>query len=117
MGYHLYLVKIDCYRIPNFHERLENEELLPEFTKEQKEELKSKLLRYNYILTKESNIEMEFEWYDKESGVKARLNNHLVAFSSGKNENGLFEIMQTTSEFIDKSLVKYDIQTGEWEKE
>lgn len=116
MSYQIYLVKNDNYGSKNFAAKLENEKQLSKFTKEQIDKVKSKLQRYKYIISENNELETIFFWINKQTGVTARLNEYLVAFSSGTDEEGLFEIMQTTSEFVDDFLVKYDIQTGEWEK-
>jgi len=50
-------------------------------------------------------------------GINAHLTKQQLSFSSGFDQNGIFEIAQTASEFADSGeFKKLDPQDGQWEE-
>lgn len=97
----------------NFFDRLEN--FVP-FSIQQFEDLKSRLLDYDYEITNEVGEDIHFRKSDDDSTAIANLMKHGLYFSSGFNQDDIFEISMTASEITDTSeFVKFDPQVGEWE--
>ena len=48
-------------------------------------------------------------------GITATLFKNQLALSSGFDQDGLFEVMQTSSEFVSTEFAKYDPQDDSWE--
>lgn len=94
----------------------DNEENLEPFTADQKQELHERLLEYNYTVVKQ---EKETIWYEHEDElpVSAMLTNRCLYFQTPWNQEGIFEIGMTASEFTDTgAFAKYDPQNGGWEE-
>ncbi|MDF2457474.1 MAG: hypothetical protein K0R51_3467 [Cytophagaceae bacterium] len=92
----------------------ENENNLEPFTKQQYEELQERLLTYDYVLESESENGLAFKhaYYP----IEASLTNRGLYFTSGFNEECIFEAGMTASEFTDTGdFVKYDPQSDGWE--
>ncbi|MCE3294492.1 MAG: hypothetical protein K0R65_206 [Crocinitomicaceae bacterium] len=92
----------------------ENSANLSEFTPEQKEALKDRLLSYGYYIESEGDGQIAFGFTNDE-GVSALLTSNGLYFSA--TGEGVFEISMTASEFTDSGeLAKYDPQNGGWEE-
>ncbi len=93
-----------------------NEENLIEFTSEQIEGLKKRLLAYEYVLIKEDDLGMHFGHPDEDYGAALLCNNALY-FTASWSGDSIFEVGMTASEFTDTGeYAKYDFQNGEWEE-
>lgn len=96
----------------NFFDKDEN--IIP-FTNQQFQELKERLLLYDYELTKEDNDDLHFSHPDEDFGM-ALLTTKALYFTASWNENSIFEVGMTASEFTDTGeYAKYDFQNGKWE--
>ena len=116
MSYQIYLFAKELLNNKNIGQLLENEKEIPKLSSETVNQLKEKLIRYKYVIKEEKKNEIKFYYISEKTGISARLTNNLLAFTSGTDEDGIFEIMQTASEFVNKDIIKYDIQSGEWEQ-
>lgn len=117
MGYHIYLFRKEVKENNRDLEFLENEHLVTAFTNEQFDQLKVRLIRYGYQVENESPGSVTFNFKDGKYGVQAMLTRKHLAFSAGFDEDGLFAIMQTASEFTDTGeFKKLDPQEGKWEE-
>ncbi len=88
--------------------------LLP-FTSAQKAELKRVLLHKHYSVVQEREKMIFFKY--KNEGVVAVLNDFLLHFIATWDDNNIFEIRMTASEFTgDDEFAKYDPQNGGWEE-
>ncbi len=115
MGYHVYLFRKEVKEQNSGFDFLEQEELVLNFTEEQFENLKNRLLRYGYERENESSKSIRFQ--NKPSGTTALLTRSQLSFSSGLSEDGVFEISMTASEFTDSGeFAKFDPQEGAWEE-
>jgi hypothetical protein len=94
---------------------LERPELIPNFTAEQRERLKSRLLQYGYQIENDQNEVISFNFQGGLLGITATLYANQLSFRSGFTVDGIFEISQTASEFADDDFVKLDLQNGSWE--
>jgi hypothetical protein len=93
----------------------ENEENLVSFTAQQFQELKERLLKYDYELTNEDEFGLHFYHPDEDFGT-ALLTKKALYFTAFFNETSVFEVGMTASEFTDTGeYAKYDFQIGEWE--
>lgn len=118
MGYHIQLYRKEVKEQQmasgqdvEFFEKTEN--LLP-FTAEQKEKLKSRLLKYGYHIEREGSDKIVFE-HKKEPSVEAMLTHHGLFFT-GRGD-GIMEISMTSSEFTDGGeFAKFDPQNDGWEE-
>ncbi len=89
-----------------------NENNLLSFTEEQYQQLKERLLRYNYKISREYGKQITLE--NSEEKTSALLTGRGLYFNA--SGEGIFEISMTSSEFTDNgSFVKYDPQNGGWE--
>ena len=92
----------------------ENETNFVDFTKEQFEDLKERLLDYGYSIESEKKGAISFG-FEADKGTSALLTNNCLFFSS--TGEGIFEISMTASEFTDTDeFVKYDPQNDGWEE-
>lgn len=97
---------------------LEDDSLIPDFTQEQYETLKERLLAYDFQVENETKDHITFNFKGGKFGIQATLFRNQLSFSSGFNEDGVFEISQTASEFTDSGeFAKLDMQEGKWEEE
>lgn len=93
----------------------ENEENLVRFTEQQFQELKERLLSYQYDFTGEDNHGLHFNHPDEDFG-QVLLTEKALYFTASWNENSIFEVGMVSSEFTDNGeYAKYDFQRGEWE--
>ena len=93
----------------------ENETNLEPFTQQQQEELKERLLNYDYVLQTESENGLEFKhaYY----AIEALLTDRGLYFTSSFDEECVFEAGMAASEFTDDGdFVKYDPQNDGWEE-
>ncbi len=94
---------------------LENEENLVSFTSKQIQELKERLIKYKYELSNEDDLGLDFSHQNENYGT-ALLTKKALYFTASFNENSIFEVGMTASEFTDtEEYAKYDFQNGEWE--
>ncbi len=120
MSYDISLFRIETKRKEqrtnndNFFEKEEN--LVP-FTNKQFQELKERLLQYDYELRNEDKKGIHFTNSDEDYGT-ALLTKEGIYFTASFNEKSIFEVGMTASEFTDTGeYAKYDFQSGEWEEE
>lgn len=103
----------DTHTDNNTDDFFENEENLLPFTPEQFEELKSRLISYNFFIEHEKEGMLHFGFADH-GGTRALLTKNCLYFSS--TGEGIFEISMTASEFTDTgAFAKYDPQQDGWE--
>lgn len=96
---------------PNF---FENESNFEPFTNQQYNELKDRLIQYDFELNNESDNGIEFT--HEEFSIHVLLTKRCLYFSSGFDEDSIFETGMTASEFTDSGYyAKYDPQNGGWE--
>lgn len=94
----------------------DNQENLIPFTPQQFLDLKERLLRYNYELTKENGNELHFSHPDEDFG-NAMLTGKGLYFTADWNEAAIFEVGMRASEFTDTNeFAKYDPQQNGWEE-
>ncbi len=94
----------------------EHEDHLVLFTAKQYHELKDRLLQYEYEITKEDDIGIHFHHPNEDYGT-AFLTNKALYFTASWNENSIFEVGMTASEFTDTGeYAKYDFQNKGWEE-
>lgn len=97
----------------NFFDHTDN---LAPFTAQQFQELKDRLLQYDYELSKEDAFGLHFEHEDEDYGT-ALLTKEALYFTASWNEDSIFEVGMTASEFTDTGeFAKYDFQNGDWEE-
>ena len=92
----------------------ENENNLEPFTKSQYEELKERLLNYDYVLQSEDENGLAFThaYY----AIETLLTDRGLYFTASFDEECIFEAGMTASEFTDTGdFVKYDPQNDGWE--
>jgi hypothetical protein len=93
----------------------ENEKNFVQFTSEQFQELKVRLLKYDYELINEDKFGLHLNHQEEEFGM-VLLTTEAVYFTASWNENSIFEVGMTASEFTDTGeYAKYDFQNGKWE--
>lgn len=93
----------------------EHEKNLVPFTTQQFQEVKERLLQYDYESIKEDDLGLHFAHQDEDFGM-ALLTKEALYFTASFNENSIFEVGMTASEFTDTGeYAKYDFQNGEWE--
>jgi hypothetical protein len=96
----------------HFFENVQN--LVP-FTNEQFEELKKRLIVYDYVLHAENDNGLAFSHEDY--SITALLTENCLYFSSSFDEDSIFEAGMAASEFTDTgSFAKYDPQNEGWEE-
>lgn len=97
----------------DFFDSVDN--LVP-FTNEQFQELKNRLSDYDYELTKEDQAGLNFS--NEEFGILALLTRRGLYFQTSGDEDDIFEMGMTASEFTDSgAFAKYDPQADGWEEE
>ncbi|WP_433900638.1 hypothetical protein [Sphingobacterium puteale] len=118
MSYDISLYRTETkVREENAHDAdfFEKEEKLVPFTGQQFQELKERLLSYNYKITGEDDHGLHFSHSDGDFGT-ALLTGNALYFTASWNENSIFEVGMVASEFTDSGeYAKYDFQLGEWE--
>ena len=94
---------------------LENEDSITPFTDEQLERLKKRLAHYNYQIENESEGLITYNFKGGLLGITAYLTKTSLTFQCASgNEDGLFEIMQTSDEFSDSEFLTLNLQEGTW---
>jgi len=117
MGYHVYLFRKEVKDNNQDLEFLENDELITPFTDIQFNNLKERLLKYGYQVEREADGSVIFNFKGGQGGIKATLTKKQLSFSSGFDQDDIFEISQTASEFTDNGdFKKFDPQDGQWEE-
>jgi hypothetical protein len=92
----------------------ENEENLEPFTEMQMLQLKQRLSNYEYNFVKED--EYGYHFTHSEYGF-ALLTKRALYFTTSFNEDSIFEVGMTVSEFTDTGeFAKYDPQNDGWEE-
>ncbi len=93
----------------------DNEDNLLPFTQEQFQYLKDRLQKYDYELTGEGEAGLNFT--NSEYGIDALLTDRALYFSTSGDEDDIFEMGLTASEFTDtEEFEKYDPQNEGWEE-
>jgi len=116
MSYHVYLFRKEVKEQNSGFEFLENDELITKFTAEQFENLKNRLLRYNFQIEGKTQDTIEFNFNGGQLGITVLLTKSQLSFSSGFSTSGIAEISLTAAEFTDTGeFAKLDPQRGEWE--
>jgi hypothetical protein len=94
----------------------DKEDAFVPFTAKQLQELKDRLLDYEYEISKEDEFGIHFHHDDEDFG-KVLLTNEAVYFTASWNEDSIFEVGMTASEFTDTGeFAKYDFQNKGWEE-
>jgi hypothetical protein len=86
------------------------------FTLDQIEQLRKRLISYHYQFQKKDTYGEHFCNHDE--GTSALLTKASLYFTASMNEDEIFEVGMTASEFTDTGeFAKYDPQNGGWEVE
>lgn len=94
----------------------EDESNLVPFTAEQRQELQDRLLKYDYEIVREDAFGIHFQHEDEVFGT-ALLSKAALYFTASWDEDSIFEIGMTASEFTDTgAYAKYDFQQDGWEE-
>lgn len=92
---------------------LDNEENVIPFTEKQKETLKKRLKHYKYQLESKNDLFEEYNYDGGKLEITVLLTNKCLTFKcAGGNQDGLFEILQTVSEFGEGDLSVLNLQEG-----
>jgi len=118
MGYSVYLFRKEMKeKYPSEFEFLEDEDQIVSFTKEQFEGLKKRLISYGYQVEQENDQSVLFNFKGGKFDIEAALNIKCLSFSSTYSEDGIAEILLTSSEFTDSGeFAKLDLQVDGWEQ-
>lgn len=117
MSYDIHLFRKEVKEQNLKFDFLENEELVLDFTGEQFENLKKRLVKYGYQIENEQADSIFLNYKGGQLGIRVSLTKSQVSFSSGFSQDGIFEIGMTASEFTDtEEFVKLDLQAGGWEE-
>ncbi len=94
----------------------DKEDAFVPFTAKQLQDLKDRLLDYDYEISNEDEFGIHFHHGDEDFG-KVLLTNEAVYFTASWNEDSIFEVGMTASEFTDTGeYAKYDFQNKGWEE-
>lgn len=116
MSYDLKIYRNEVRENSNSLDFLENEETILPFSDEQNEILRKRLQHYKYQLESKNDLFEEYNYDGGKWGISAILTNNCLNLKcSGGNQDGLFEILQTASEFCDGDLAVLNLQDGTWE--
>lgn len=117
MSYDIQIFTIEImkkYELSRDDEFFKHTDNLVKFSDQQFEDLKDRLISYDYELVSSRSSQLEFRRVD--STAQALLTYSGLYFSSGFDQDDIFEISMTASEFTDTGeFAKYDPQSGEWE--
>ena len=117
MSYDVYLFRKEVKEQNKGFDFLEKEDSLIQFTEEQFDSLKRRLLSYKFEIENEQENAISFNFQGGKLGISVLLTEAKLAFSSNFSVDGIFEIGMTASEFTDSGeFVKYDPQAGGWEE-
>jgi len=98
----------------NCEDFFDNEENFEPFSELQVQELKERLLTYEYVFTEKNEFGLNF--IHPEYGF-ALLTDRSLGFTTSFNEECIFEVGLMASEFTDTDeFAKYDPQNGGWEE-
>ena len=112
MSYQIYLFRKEVKEQNQDFEFLENDDLILDFSKEQFENLKERILKYKYKIESENASQIRFK--HPENNAIAILMKNQLSFSSGFSVRDIFEIEMTASEFTDTGeFAKLNPQKGE----
>jgi len=118
MSYDISLYRIETKQkeeVTDDENFFENEENLVAFTEQQFQELKDRLVSYGYAFSEENDYGLLFNHQDEDYGT-ALLTTYALFFRASWNEDSIFAVGMTASEFTDSGeYAKYDFQNGEWE--
>ena len=116
MSYDIFLFKKEAKEQNKGLEILEIEDSTWDFSQEQFEGLKKRMLVYGFQIVSEKPSVISFNFKGGLYGIRASLCKSYLAFSSDFSENGIFEICMTASEFTDNGeFAVFDPQQGGWE--
>ena len=116
MSYDLKIFRNEVRLNSNSLDFLDSEENVLQFTDQQTQILKKRLKHYKYQLESKNDLVEEYNYDGGKMGISAFLtNNCLTLKCSGGSQDGLFEILQTASEFSDGDLSVLNLQEGTWE--
>jgi len=119
MGYDISLYRIETKEKElnsNDEDFFEYEENIVPFTEKQLQELKERLLQYEYELINEDIYGLHFSHPDEDFGT-ALLTKQALYFRASWNSDSIFEVGLTVSEFTDTGeFAKYDPQNEGWEE-
>lgn len=97
----------------SFFDKVDN---LAPFTEQQYQDLKERLLRYDYEITGQDQYGLHFRHLDEDFGT-ALLTKEALFFSVNWDSDSIFEVGMTASEFTDTGeFAKYDPQNDGWEE-
>lgn len=89
---------------------------LEAFTDIQKQQLHERLLEYGYGVVKQDQGNTSYA-HEEGLSISVLLTGSGLYFQTAWNQDGIFEIGMTASEFTDTGeFVKYDPQNGGWEE-
>jgi hypothetical protein len=113
-----YTIKLYTKEAKNNHsidDLLENEENLPNWTENQTEGIQKRLGSYGYQLENESPSMKTYNFKGGQDGITAYLTKNCLTWTcAGGSENGLAEILMTSSEFSDGDFIAFNLQDGTW---
>lgn len=116
MSYDLKIYRNEVRENSSSLDFLENEETVLPFSEEQNTILRKRLKHYKYELESKNDFFEEYNYDGGKWGVSAMLTNNCLNLKcAGGNQDGLFEILQTASEFCDGDLSVLNLQEGTWE--
>jgi len=118
MSYTVSLFRIETkQKEKNFRREdfFDDENNLEPFTTEQIEKLRKRLAKHNYVLQKQDDCGQHF--FNSKENTFALLTDRGLYFTAGWNDDEIFEIGMTASEFTDtEEFAKYDPQNDGWEE-
>ena len=118
MSYDIQLYRIETKEreeTRQHEEFFDHEENLEPFTSKQSQDLKERLLQYDYEISREDEYGIHFN--HAEFGVTALLTKRGLYFQTSGDSEAIFEMGMTASEFTDSGdFAKFDPQAGGWEE-
>jgi hypothetical protein len=95
---------------------LEDEKSVEQFSDEQFATLQKRLKHYKYEIESENDSVSIYNYDKGKLGITAILSKNCLTFQcAGGNENGLFEIFQTSAELCENDFSVLNLQEGTWE--
>ena len=118
MSYDLKIYRNEVRENSSSLDFLENEETVLPFSEKQNAILRKRLKHYKYELESKNDLFEEYNYDGGKLGISALLTNNCLTFRcAGGSQDGLFEIIQTASEFSDGDLSVLNLQEGTWENQ
>ncbi|OIQ31896.1 MAG: hypothetical protein BM555_05060 [Crocinitomix sp. MedPE-SWsnd] len=115
MSYTIKLFTKDAKDNHSIDELLEGEDQLPKWSKSQLAAIQKRLDSYGYQLENEAPAMKTYNFKGGQDGITAYLTNNCLTWScAGASENGLAEILMTSSEFSDGEHIALNLQDGTW---